>query len=272
MFPGSSDHGDGVLHDAEGSLIMGKATLELPDPLKQTSKAPDKATPQTGLAGTDDLLSQLAGQEIDRLLAEAEVVGEGAAPGDAEVPQEAGSAPEELPTVQVAPVAEPAAEPAEAAGGDGQEKSILTAQGEVAAQLDELFAKLNDPTQDVEEETAPEPEAQMPVEAPPPPSPSPAAASEPLDSAAAVAAELEADEKLKRPLATQAAALEAAVASIQVSQEPEIPTRLRPLVWINAPFDALPANVRNALGQIGIVTMVNAVAVLLYVWLFRGKP
>src|ERR1043166_5451699 len=123
---------------------MGKATLELPDPLKQTSKSPDKATPQTGLAGTDDLLSQLAGQEIDRLLAEAEVVGEGAAPGDAEVPQEAGSAPEELPTVQVAPVAEPAAEPAEAAGeagGDGQEKSILTAQGEVAAQPDELFAK-----------------------------------------------------------------------------------------------------------------------------------
>jgi len=45
---------------------MGQATVDLPDPL-EPALAP--ATP----AGADDLLAQLAGDEIDRLLAEAEV-------------------------------------------------------------------------------------------------------------------------------------------------------------------------------------------------------
>src|SRR5690348_6285231 len=44
---------------------MGKATADLPDPLT-ASEGP-------GNAGTDDLLAQLAGEEIDRLLAEAQV-------------------------------------------------------------------------------------------------------------------------------------------------------------------------------------------------------
>ncbi|HEV7302510.1 MAG TPA: hypothetical protein VGN72_24440 [Tepidisphaeraceae bacterium] len=43
---------------------MGKADTSLPDPLN---------APAPALAGTDDLLSQLAGDEIDRLLAEADV-------------------------------------------------------------------------------------------------------------------------------------------------------------------------------------------------------
>jgi hypothetical protein len=43
---------------------MGKANASLPDPLTE---------PTPALAGTDDLLSQLAGDEIDRLLAEADV-------------------------------------------------------------------------------------------------------------------------------------------------------------------------------------------------------
>src|SRR5215213_6870575 len=44
---------------------MGQAAVDLPDPLD--------APPPSSLSGTDDLLAQLAGDEIDRLLAEADV-------------------------------------------------------------------------------------------------------------------------------------------------------------------------------------------------------
>src|SRR5690349_22506567 len=47
---------------------MGKAAVDLPDPL-QTSSDADRART---LTSTDDLLAQLAGEEIDRLLAEVE--------------------------------------------------------------------------------------------------------------------------------------------------------------------------------------------------------
>ncbi len=41
---------------------MGKAAVDLPDPMQQP--------PPAGRTSTDDLLAQLAGEEIDRLLAE----------------------------------------------------------------------------------------------------------------------------------------------------------------------------------------------------------
>lgn len=49
-----------------------------------------------------------------------------------------------------------------------------------------------------------------------------------------------------------------------------VPWALRPLVWINRPFAGLNASTRELLGTIGLVTMVNALVVLLYVMLFRG--
>src|SRR5687768_9013067 len=51
---------------------MGQATVDLPDPLESHSSA--------GLAGTDDLLAQLAGDEIDRHLGGADDAGEPAPP------------------------------------------------------------------------------------------------------------------------------------------------------------------------------------------------
>ena len=48
---------------------MGQATIDLPDP---TQLPPDGAAPAAANSA-DDLLSQLAGDEIDRLLAEADV-------------------------------------------------------------------------------------------------------------------------------------------------------------------------------------------------------
>jgi hypothetical protein len=55
---------------------MGQATVDLPDPL-------DQQPPPADAGGVDDLLAQLAGDEIDRLLAEA----------DAEAPAAAAAAP-----------------------------------------------------------------------------------------------------------------------------------------------------------------------------------
>src|SRR4051794_41704210 len=48
---------------------MGQAAVDLPDPL-ETPPHPDASN---GAAGTDELLSQLAGEEIHRLLADADV-------------------------------------------------------------------------------------------------------------------------------------------------------------------------------------------------------
>ena len=50
---------------------MGQAAVDLPDPL---DNPPTQAgAPERAAAGADDLLAQMAGQEIDRLLADADV-------------------------------------------------------------------------------------------------------------------------------------------------------------------------------------------------------
>lgn len=49
----------------------------------------------------------------------------------------------------------------------------------------------------------------------------------------------------------------------------ETPLYLKPLVWINAPLNSSPALVRQILGKVGLVTLVNALAVLTYVIFFR---
>ena len=48
-----------------------------------------------------------------------------------------------------------------------------------------------------------------------------------------------------------------------------VPLLLRPLAWLSAPLDLLPDWARAAAGQIAVLTLLNAAAVLLYVALFR---
>ena len=48
-----------------------------------------------------------------------------------------------------------------------------------------------------------------------------------------------------------------------------LPLIFRPLEWLSAPLDACPDVVREAIGKIAIVTMVNAFAVMAYVLIFR---
>lgn len=101
---------------------MGQATLDLPDPLQ--------SPPQGARTSTDELLAQLAGEEIDRLLAEAD----GGAPRAAAAPFHVGppTGPDKEVVAQVAPEAPPADAPVPA------EPSVV--EQEVTAELDALFS------------------------------------------------------------------------------------------------------------------------------------
>lgn len=237
---------------------MGKATLDLPEPVEATSAAPENA-------GTDDLLAQLAGQEIDRLLADADVPREGAAaPSPAEstpTPKtetpvadstpatvQAASTPTEVPPAPAQPARSrlssrepetPAAPtPAPAAPAEPP-KSLLPnldapraeqAIGDILGTLDpELEEATREPT-----ETAPTERAALDV-----------------------------------ALGPAAATLAAEDLTIESDDDEPLPLYLRPIEWLNACFDSIPEALLEAAGKIAILTMVNAVAVLLYVLFFR---
>jgi hypothetical protein len=50
-----------------------------------------------------------------------------------------------------------------------------------------------------------------------------------------------------------------------------LPIYLRPLEWLNAPLASCPERLRETLGKVAIVTLVNAIAVLAYVLMFRRQ-
>jgi hypothetical protein len=55
----------------------------------------------------------------------------------------------------------------------------------------------------------------------------------------------------------------------KVRRGDSIPFYLLPLVWINAPLAKYSDDVRDMIGKIAITTLINAMAVLIYVLLFR---
>jgi DNA polymerase-3 subunit gamma/tau len=160
----------------------------------------------------DDLLSELAGAEIDRMLAAADVE-----PAQAVVPP-----PLAPPLALVAEVAPPAPEP------------VLVA--------------------------APAPVAPPPAEPPA----VPVAAPSDLDAVLAEAS-------FEPPPPTPPQALPDA-ASVPLDLGDPIPgpwLAVRLLALINPPADAYPDHVRETVGKVAVVTLINAVAVLAYVMLFR---
>jgi hypothetical protein len=44
---------------------------------------------------------------------------------------------------------------------------------------------------------------------------------------------------------------------------------LKPLEWVNAPLSACSDTVRESLGKVAIMTLINALAILLYVVFLR---
>jgi hypothetical protein len=262
---------------------MGQATLDLPDP---TLAGPPAAplSPEA-LASADDLLSQLAGDDIDRLLAEAEAERPAAVAPTTAPSQEqdqnqavvAESAPAPLPA-EVAlsnpadpvekhlgePPAEVTAASAEAAIGELLAPAIDAAIAAPASDPNELPAALTEPgsfeppDQKILDEAAAHVAAIM---EPPPaaeaeaPAAVPVAAS-PADAATADAAEREA---LSAPLV------------VPPPPPPALPVRLliRVLELINWPMTLVSDEAREAMGKIAIVTTLNAAAVLVYVLVFR---
>lgn len=267
---------------------MGQTKTDLPDPLEK---------PQlSSLSNTDDLLSQMAGEEIDRLLAEADTESREAAAGMCGEP-DAGAAQTEM----------PASAAISAADLDEQ----------TSRQLDDLFAQLNAPMPQDEPAEMPvvsktrAPEAGVPKEV--------AAATEAaapggddelaVDSAMAqqlkdVFNQLTTPENLPpkaevgegKPaaasgksdsvdLADQTGAAERHVLAAEMPEENEeeqadraaldsqegerVPVMIRVLAAINWPLNYCSEGVRSAVGKVAVVTLVNAIMLLFYVVFFK---
>ncbi|HLL89616.1 MAG TPA: hypothetical protein VK324_09950, partial [Tepidisphaeraceae bacterium] len=79
------------------------------------------------------------------------------------------------------------------------------------------------------------------------------------------------------PLQTLDAELSAALVAdadpepVHAEAVDSLPVYLKPLEWLNAPFAGLSDALREAVGKVAIVTLVNAFAVLAYVVVFRGR-
>jgi hypothetical protein len=179
---------------------MGSTTVDLPDPMQNAGPAEAKSA--------DDLLAQMAGDEIDRLLAES-----GSEPEAEAVPVAA-----VLPSPDAVPVATPVSPVSPAPALDTSAKIDLDAVLETAA------AEHHD--------SAERAALHAPAAAPAPP----------VDHSP----QIELGDPI-RPL----------------------PLFLRPLEWISAPLDPWPDQLREILGKVGLMTLVNALAVLAYVFLFR---
>jgi hypothetical protein len=219
----------------------------------------DPAEPNASAQSPDELLSQLAGSEIDRLLAEGEV----------ETPR---VPPPKPPRAK--PEAKPRELPKPTAVADKLEQSVAT-------QLDDLFNELKgDESPAPAAATEPNPEATTEgaertalLEAAgfnKDTQPAPAAESpDPVHEGDA--------DQTERAALLQAAGFDAEkppaapvrkIARAPVADRP-LPVYLKPLEWINAPMDHCSPAVRQMLGRAGIVTLINALAALGYVLLLR---
>ena len=296
---------------------MGKASLDLPDPLH--------AEPSASAEGADELLSQIAGDEIERLLAEADVaVANDEDADDVPVPKAENAS--EKPAVE--------RESAESAPRDGRTTAVssFVADGDPAleAELDNLLSKL-DPAA-TEQDSAASPSPQIPARAaaapgtpgagdglPPkdqeqkPKGPDRAASTAETDAvltdeldqvfdkmtasahgaptgngampsaSAKPAGSIDLLKVLDPIVASDAAAVRSAEAAAHEAphtdeDQDEAPPLTGPapfyvhiLEWINSPLDWMSPEVRDAAGKIGILTLINAAAILLYVVFFRRK-
>jgi hypothetical protein len=307
---------------------MGQAPVDLPDPLQ--------AKPLADAGAADDLLSQIASQEIDRLLAEAREANDETADDEETADKEAaGTHPVADAKVPDKPSVVPAAPKIPEVERRETAVSSFVAEGDPAleAELDNLLASLNsEPVSPGDsgvvvpagkQATAPSEGDAAGTAAPPSPSPAP----DPLNQSSAPPQEqrtrdnaAEADPVVKGELVQvfdkmtasaepatvidtptksesakpagsidllkvldpiiaedaakadeAAAAAEASTHDEEVTAEDRLPIYVLILEWVNAPLEWLPQPVRDAMGKIGILTLINAAAVLLYVLLFRRK-
>jgi hypothetical protein len=272
---------------------MGQA-IDLPDPMQ--SPGPGKGP------SADDLLAQLAGEEIDRLLAEADVERPPYSPAQAATssaihiataPAESHSNLNQMTAppgavVLAAPsagdphtVAEMVSEPRAQSEPELVSKPTPIAETDVeeldariAQELDTLFTELNS---DSPPPPPPEkPQAQAPIVAKAAASAAAPAMAAPVAPAAPAAPldPLEVTAELQRQVLGQT--LMAALGGpLEGTSEPaekvnRLEILLRPLEWLNKPLSACSDAVREALGKVAIMTLINALAILVYVLFLRG--
>jgi len=276
---------------------MGQATVDLPDP----QRAPPPSV------GADDLLAQMAGDEIDRLLAEADSgnspaaqpaapvdyddaskawAGSGRQSPDVQPPGvvlRADESPAEIRTEP--PIAEP--QPAfRIAPTPVEELSVAPPVDPLASELNSLLNSLSaaapaapDPTPisavDVveAEEAAAVPAAETPV----------VPSVESAEILSATAAEVAAIGELSPGGAEQTSAAERSALAVESVPADDVTEPieeqnerrsllfllLRPLEWVNAPINAFPDTLREFIGKAAILTVVNALALILYVHFVR---
>jgi hypothetical protein len=177
---------------------------------------------------TDDLLSQLAASEIDRLLAESDK------PSQPEKP---------APAVVAAPEAVPVSTPPIEAITDGPERQALLK----AAGFESSDKPPSDkPAADAGSGDQPSGDERSALLK--------AAGFESVEDA------LNSSDSLPAPAA-------GAEIKPNGDFEKSLPIYLKPLVWINAPLESCSEKTRHILGTIGIATFVNALAVLTYLFI-----
>jgi hypothetical protein len=220
---------------------MGQAAVDLPDPL---SAAPVSS------ANTDDLLAQLAGEEIERLLADADEAGDKSAPTGPSLTPPTPKPPATTAPTASAPVSSLLEAPTSPASSPAANPDV---------ELNALFAQLQEPAGT----------PTTPVNDSPPPT-----AVEPPSAAEALAQEMLEDAATSpggRSSLSAEAAPAAAFPATQMHQDQTAgtPAYLRLLQWVSRPLDPYPDHIRELIGKIAIVTTVNAAAVMAYVIFIR---
>jgi hypothetical protein len=239
---------------------MGQATVDLPDPMQSP------AAPAT--AGTDDLLAQLAGDEIERLLAETETE-RPAVPAGAASPMADATTAKSAPGESVSPTPLSATAPAAA---PSPTDSIETKEN-LTSQLDALFESLSDAATPL----APPVPAAAPAPAVPAPSLAGASPAKPIDTASSPAelkalGEPIAPAESTPPAGDAAASAQTVAGALPAAADDSPPSLLvRLLEIINSPLGQCSDSVRQAVGKIAIATLLNAIAVLAYTLMFRHR-
>jgi len=262
---------------------MGQAVVDLPDPLE---KQP------AGASSADDLLAQLAGDEIDRMLTEANVEPAAAAEDEPVAHREAIATPADDSLNKAADSTTAAAVDDLLAGLDEPKAETATEQAVAApaekfdpSDIDQLLDSAIAPTADA---VAGEPAAKVDIdqtlaaEADAKLAPHTAAvqAEAAAEIAHAEAAAIAAPSTLvpavraEEPLPDEAAEREGLLATVAGEATDDdlsapLPIWLRPLEWISDPLDAFSDDARSFLGKAAILTLVNSAAVIAYVLMFR---
>ena len=268
----------------------GQATVDLPDPLDETDPVGMPTATAVGAPATDELMAQLAGDEIDRLLAEAEEDRGGGAGASPTVNSG------ERSDARASDVPVPA--PAEDAVDAVQQASAAITEEAVAsldAELEDLFkqiqtdpqaAKSIEPTRvdaPIDPVDPVDPVAPAGVEEPQEPvdvaqSNTPITSHAPVEQASAPSTGVVAPVLSAHAVGAPSSQVNEQV-ELKLDELPAVPLRrsllgrvlIKPLEWVNFPLADADASIRITIGKIAILTLFNAVAVIVYVLVFRGR-